>query len=46
MFAAVKDFVIIEDNQDSDKLVSGSTVSLNDSVVVKGENLYAGKIVR
>lgn len=44
--AAVKDFVIIDDNQDAEKLVSGSTVSLNDSVVVKGENLYAGKIVR
>lgn len=44
--ASVSEFVIIDDNQNSEKLVSGSTVSLNDSVVVKGEDLYAGKIVK
>ncbi len=44
--ASVSEFVIVDDNQNSEKLVSGSTVSLNDSVVIKGEDLYAGKIVK
>ena len=37
------DFVIADESPDEGILVSGQTVELNDEIVVKGENLYAGK---
>ncbi|MDO5123744.1 MAG: HlyD family efflux transporter periplasmic adaptor subunit, partial [Eubacteriales bacterium] len=43
---ADNNFVIVDENPEADTLVSGNTVSLNDSIVVNGEDLYAGKVVR
>ncbi len=42
---SANDFVIIDDTPDNEKLISGETVSLNDSIVVRGEDLYAGKVI-
>ncbi len=39
------DFVIIDEAPEEGKLKSGETVKLNDSVVVRGENLYNGKTI-
>lgn len=40
------DFVIIDPNPKEGVLRSGQTVALNDSVVVRGDNLYNGKNVK
>ncbi len=40
------DFVIIDPAPEKDALVSGVTVEFNDEVVVKGDNLYAGKNIK
>jgi len=39
------DFVIVDENPREGKLVSGDTIKFNDEVVVKGDNLYAGKSI-
>ncbi len=39
------DFVIIDEAPEEGKLVSSETVKLNESVVVRGENLYNGKTI-
>ena len=43
---AGKDFVIVDINPDSAILKSDQTIIINDEVVIKGENLYDGKIVK
>lgn len=43
---AGSDFVIINPSPKEGELISGQTVALNDSVVVRGENLYDGKKVK
>lgn len=43
---AGKDFVIVDINPDSAILKSDKTIIINDEVVIKGENLYDGKIVK
>lgn len=40
------DFVIVDDNPDEGILVTGETVKFNDEIVVKGDNLYAGKNIK
>lgn len=40
------DFVIIDPSPKEGELISGETVALNDSVVVRGEDLYDGKKVK
>lgn len=42
---SASDFVIIDESPEEGKLKSGETVKLNDSVVVRGENLYNGKTI-
>ena len=40
------DFVIVDDNPAEGVLVSGETIEFNDEIVVKGDNLYAGKNIK
>lgn len=43
---AGKDFVIADINSDSAILKSGETIIINDEVVVEGDDLYDGKVVK
>ena len=43
---AGKDFVIVDINPDSAILKSDRTIIINDEVVIEGENLYDGKIIK
>ncbi len=43
---AGKDFVIVDINPDSAILKSNKTIIINDEVVIEGENLYDGKIIK
>lgn len=43
---AGSDFVIVDINPDSAILKSGETIIINDEVVIKGDDLYDGKIIK
>lgn len=43
---AGKDFVIADDSPEEGVLISGETIELNDEIVVRGEDLYNGKIIK
>ena len=43
---ADKDYVICDKNPDSEKLFNGTTVSMYDQVIVEGEDIYDGKVVK
>lgn len=43
---AGKDFVIVDINPDSAILKSNKTIIINDEVVIEGEDLYDGKIIK
>ena len=43
---AGKDFVIVDINPESAILKSDRTIIINDEVVIEGENLYDGKIIK
>ena len=45
ILSAGKDFVIIDETPDAGVLYSKSTVEINDEIVVRGEDLYDGKII-
>ena len=39
------DYVICDPSPDPDKLFNGETISLYDKVIVKGDDLYDGKVI-
>ena len=43
---AGSDFVIVDINPDTAMLKSGETIIINDQVVIEGEDLYDGKIIK
>lgn len=43
---ADEDYVICDETPDSSQLFNGETISLYDKVIVEGDNLYDGKVVK
>lgn len=39
------DYVVCDMSEDNEKLVNGETISLYDEIVVKGDDLYDGKVI-